>query len=73
MEYTTCNPTSLTSLSNAASEQCGNEVLFASYTFATEVVLCDKLGKNEVFAASFFQLNFRKKNFAPFEHPTLQG
>jgi hypothetical protein len=47
-------------------------VLFASYTFATEVVLFEKLGKNEVVRCLLFQLNFRQKNFVPSEHPTLR-
>jgi hypothetical protein len=44
--------------------RANNEVmrlLFASYTFATEVVLFEKLGKNEVFATSFFSSIFGRK------------
>ncbi|MDR3366605.1 MAG: hypothetical protein LBO71_06530 [Prevotellaceae bacterium] len=44
--------------------RANNEVirlLFAAYTFATEVVLFEKLGKNEVFATSFFSSIFGRK------------
>jgi hypothetical protein len=55
--------------------RANNEVmrlLFASYTFATEVVMLLKWGKNEVFAQNNFAKNQQKK-LRRSEYPTLGG